>query len=1275
MCVGSNNVWEVSSASKDGVVVRTGRDASSAEVPDRLPCGAIVEELERAAGCIHYMLLSEEGPVSGWINLTANGKDLLAKTTKPIEEAEVCIDAKTDSSRDQQEVEDEDRIQDADMALLMYSQHLAQEREEEFSGKVSCLYDETKPDRHWDTNYERRTGPSAPPPLFSAESTIHRKAPLHILGSGNVSTLTPNDTASVAESGHVSAPSEKIQTTGAAIQAKKLKAFTNQCVDMDLGHLCPHCRLPTGDVGHYTNEGQGPLIHGECMAQLIVQSCMEESAEQLARDATLKSERREAYDIGWRLDHIPENVAPAAMLGCKLVPQGMCGLLLQNGLRDVSVVPTIAPAAAVNLEYLSIALRVRQTEGREPIFSLDPVENKNSVFDKDAMQVKRFEPEWLAGTSVGDVLFQSDYHLKELSMGEYDQPIVGMKSIHEYSNASEHSAGKWSAREWFHIRDARVNMSQDNVLIPFVKMGVEAREQVYGLQGYEDLPITRKDHPMAQYAEAFTRNFDLIAERKSVVYHLRELAKASVIAKFLVESQMTLSETWYNLAPEAQDCCSMEIPQLWNERITSRIEMKDGEIVRSDCPKRGVYGGVQFGLEKFQISQARAKKVKPVLIGEGTGMGGLEFGLDRFDLSQKTARPVLAQPGAVGFRQNVKALSAVTAKDTAATKMLRSQTGSELKIVPITLPGFEASTAPGAGGVVVPSAGAAPGAAPAGAQFQVFTAPRRVTAVLGPATRSATGKIKGITPLKKVAGPPMVTPGITAGLSAAAMPSTGLSAVGRMTPATGISSVGLGRLGRPSIGAARPGLLAAPRVHGMMGSTTDRQAALQGPPRIFGVSQQPAITHPFSDQPSLTQPQGVDLNLDQFNLSTVEQLKTGGAVQMGTQEKSIAISDSFWLEVDGRNCESVFAAEDKQMLSDIFNPFLSDRREEGAYFAPPDTSSSYISKLRALLKEERCVQDQRQQHFFSCEFQVDNAGPLFPLAWTSPYEITSETMQRCTPNMLHARPDYIQRAGEIVKSAAAQPIFDKCTEDGTRFRIYRVGSLEVRSIQAYDQAETVGVVFTIRKPSSFMQERLQEMRRVVKDSECISKVTEYVEPVQSKTDKFIGGTGHGALYDCCYYTVIETREGNVVVTEKVNGAVAWEENPVDLEDRNSLAKVLRAGDCSDMFATVQDLKSFCTQPTLKNRAGRLYAQDVFVAAMGGIEKVTEAYLQKQARGHSRAVPEQLDAADPTKEAVQTTRMCQCCSKMKEKEAGRMGAPGSGLEDTWACNSCWKDLKQ
>ena len=115
----------------------------------------------------------------------------------------------------------------------------------------------------------------------------------------------------------------------------------------------------------------------------------------------------------------------------KELPEGcaVC-LVYDEESHSVGLAPTMEPAVAVNLEYLSIALKCRSQHGVEPVFSLDAVDPMN----KNSMQKKMFEPEWLATTSVGELMFQADYHLKELSMGEYDQPIVGMKSCFDFAD-------------------------------------------------------------------------------------------------------------------------------------------------------------------------------------------------------------------------------------------------------------------------------------------------------------------------------------------------------------------------------------------------------------------------------------------------------------------------------------------------------------------------------------------------------------------------------------------------------------------------------------------------------------------------------------------------------------------------------------------------------------------------------------------------------------------------------------------------------------------------
>ena len=57
---------------------------------------------------------------------------------------------------------------------------------------------------------------------------------------------------------------------------------------------------------------------------------------------------------------------------------------------------------------------------------MDPVDPQNL---EKTPQKKVYEPSWLAGTSVGDVMFQADYFLKELALGEYSMPASDSVAI------------------------------------------------------------------------------------------------------------------------------------------------------------------------------------------------------------------------------------------------------------------------------------------------------------------------------------------------------------------------------------------------------------------------------------------------------------------------------------------------------------------------------------------------------------------------------------------------------------------------------------------------------------------------------------------------------------------------------------------------------------------------------------------------------------------------------------------------------------------------------
>merc|ERR1712100_458114 len=93
---------------------------------------------------------------------------------------------------------------------------------------------------------------------------------------------------------------------------------------------------------------------------------------------------------------------------------------------------------------------------------------------------------------------------------------------------------------------------------------------------------------------------------------------------------------------------------------------------------------------------------------------------------------------------------------------------------------------------------------------------------------------------------------------------------------------------------------------------------------------------------------------------------------------------TFFAGTDGD--EPIFDEDSAGLLRDIFNPNLSDRREEGERFVPPCASFSYADKLRNLVKAEAEVRNQRTEHFLSTEFVVGDAGPLFPASWTATLE-------------------------------------------------------------------------------------------------------------------------------------------------------------------------------------------------------------------------------------------------------------------------------------------------
>jgi len=360
--------------------------------------------------------------------------------------------------------------------------------------------------------------------------------------------------------------------------------------------------------------------------------------------------------------------------------------------------------------------------------------------------------------------------------------------------------------------------------------------------------------------------------------------------------------------------------------------------------------------------------------------------------------------------------------------------------------------------------------------------------------------------------------------------------------------------------------------------------------------------------------QGVDLRLDNFDLSeakrvTLETQSRSWGDLVKPLDECHSLGEAFWSALEGDS--SPFKESDQALFRAIFNPCLSDRRADGVFFVPPDANYSHVTKLHVLVKEEEAVRQQRQTAFCSKDFMLSRPGVLFPSSWTCKFEVLRgdapmRALEGRPLTSLTEIPEYQFKAKEMLHGIlkTAGPIFEKSTEEGMRFRIYRVGSLEVRTTQELDCDEAVGAIFSIRDPQigagacSRHEQALPEER--------IVKATEYVERIH-----LTGAlAGHRR-----FYSVLETEKGHKILTERrEDGLIIWEEDPQKLDDRNSMAKVLRSKDCKTNV-TLGDLKKCADASSQGSPASRsvckLWARSIFADAAGEAVKSTLKATKRQ----------------------------------------------------------------
>jgi len=361
---------------------------------------------------------------------------------------------------------------------------------------------------------------------------------------------------------------------------------------------CSACSEPIGDAGHYKVEKS--VYHcASCHAKEWKANEDAEQATAMKRERRMKRHNSSTYRLFWRPEIVPSSHQTLSDMGIPehYLPPAASKVCICRDPSSGSVSCAPAPAfgkqdASVNVSYLATALRILTSHGREPQFSLDPTDPHNISGD---LQVKRFYPDWMASTVAGEVLFQADYALKQICLGDLELPGLPSALDGWKFNDGEEVA----ARQWFVIRRGWVTVSRDGAIVPHCEMGVEARRLVPGAKGYEDAAYTDPAEPMVRMAMALSDRFNWVAEQLPVVGELLALAKALVLARFLLETGSACNTAVVSKLPQPRcpegDEYRLEIPTLRMERRTSYVQQSGSQLVMQR-QTRCIYGGVDLGV-------------------------------------------------------------------------------------------------------------------------------------------------------------------------------------------------------------------------------------------------------------------------------------------------------------------------------------------------------------------------------------------------------------------------------------------------------------------------------------------------------------------------------------------------------------------------------------------------------------------------------------------------------------------------------------------------------
>ncbi|MGA2736170.1 MAG: hypothetical protein ABSG65_01835 [Bryobacteraceae bacterium] len=277
----------------------------------------------------------------------------------------------------------------------------------------------------------------------------------------------------------------------------------------------------------------------------------------------------------------------------------------------------VTPAAVDAADLAATLLLAYQPVPQYPRFSLDPADPKNPagpwlkpVYLPDGI---------LAGSQFGRAMFQADWLMKQYSfgvivdddgnIGEREFPPGGLEDLFRISFRSGRSGNQkeeWT-RLWIMPGELKILKSEHSILFDATPLVVRAKRQIVDPSSPDGLrdDDSAVDPVAQQFADTFTKNYELVAAASPAFAHLREMTKLVELSHWLrdigapVDLERVRREAMGRGGP-------VRVPALSSERSVALVTgvRREGDTIIDDIDKRTVhlFGGVSLRAEPTVLS-------------------------------------------------------------------------------------------------------------------------------------------------------------------------------------------------------------------------------------------------------------------------------------------------------------------------------------------------------------------------------------------------------------------------------------------------------------------------------------------------------------------------------------------------------------------------------------------------------------------------------------------------------------------------------------------------